>query len=203
MQLVVGLGNPGKTYAKHRHNVGFRFLDLLAHRLGLSFSGAPRFYAEIAVWQRNGDKVLLAKPQTYMNLSGKAVAALSSYYRVSSHDIYVIYDDLDLPKMKIRIRRGGGHGGHNGIKSINQSLADTDYTRIRIGIGRPEEGEITPWVLGPLTQEEKEIEERVFSCLLQHFDLILEGNAPLAANRIHQCIHAGEKTDIPDQEKAK
>lgn len=189
MQLIIGLGNPGKQYLDHRHNVGYRFLDMLADRMGLDFSTNSRFYADVASWCTHGSKVLLAKPRTYMNMSGKSVAALSNFYRIPTSDIYVVYDDLDLPGMKLRIKRGGGHGGHNGVKSLNQHLADPEYARIKIGIGRPEQGDVTSWVLGHQTPAEKAVEDKVFSCLLENLPLILTGDLSMAANRIHLCLH--------------
>ncbi len=195
MQLIIGLGNPGKQYQDHRHNVGYRFLDLLAGHLGLDFSTNSRFCADVASWRSGDSKVLLAKPLTYMNMSGKSVAALSNFYRVSTHDIFVIYDDLDLPGMKLRIKRGGGHGGHNGVKSLNQHLADPEYVRIKIGIGRPEQGDVTSWVLGHQTPAERASEDKVFSCLLQNLSSILAGDLSMAANKIHLCLRGGKTSE--------
>jgi len=161
---------------------------MLARRLDLTFASSMRFHSEIASWGRDTGKVLLAKPQMFMNRSGEPVAAISHYYRIPAQRIYIVYDDLDLPMLKLRIKSGGGHGGHNGIKSINQHLNFTDYMRIKVGIGRPDHGEVTPWVLGDQSPEERDAEDRVFSCLFKHLGLILEGNTSLAANRIHLCI---------------
>jgi len=188
VQLLVGLGNPGDRYQDTRHNTGFRFLDALANREGLRFAAAPRFRTESCSWELSGKKVMLVKPQTFMNHSGESVGQLARYYQVATSDIFVIYDDLDLPAGKLRIRKGGGHGGHNGLKSLNQHLDGTNYTRIRIGIGRPEFGEISPWVLGKASEAERAMENTLFDMLLPEIEAILHGEADKAANRIHLAL---------------
>ena len=185
MQLLVGLGNPGNQYQDTRHNIGFRFLDVLAKQEGLRFVAAPRFRAECAEWKANGEKVMLVKPQTFMNNSGEAVGQLARYYQVATSDIFVIFDDLDLPAGKIRIRHEGGHGGHNGLKSLNQHLDGRNYTRIKVGIGRPPSGDVSPWVLGRADERDRASETIVFDALLPEIDTILDGEAHKAANRIH------------------
>ncbi|MFQ5582662.1 MAG: aminoacyl-tRNA hydrolase [Mariprofundaceae bacterium] len=195
MQLLVGLGNPGNQHRDTRHNIGFRFMERLANHEGLRFSATPRFRAETSAWNRPEGKVLLVKPQTFMNNSGEAVAQLTRYYQVDISDIFVVYDDLDLPAGKVRIRHGGGHGGHNGLKSLNRHLGNSEYVRIKIGIGRPEHGEVTPWVLGRASAEDREQEVRVFDCLLPEIPTILAGDAPRAANRIHLCLQQSGTED--------
>lgn len=185
MQLLVGLGNPGDKYQDTRHNIGFRFLDLLAKHEGLRFAAAPRFRAETCSWEAGGEKVMLVKPQTFMNNSGESVGQLARYYQVATSDIFVVFDDLDLPAGKIRIRHEGGHGGHNGLKSLNQHLDGTNYTRIKIGIGRPPSGDVTPWVLGHADERDRASENMVFDALLTEMGTILDGEAQKAANRIH------------------
>ena len=133
MLLLVGLGNPGPKYARTRHNVGFMVADLLAQEFGLDFRPAAKFQAEIA----KGAGIILAKPQTSMNLSGQSVAQLARFHRVSPENITIIYDDLDLPLGTIRYRATGSSGGHNGMKSIIAALGSQDFPRLRIGIGRP------------------------------------------------------------------
>ena len=185
MLLLVGLGNPGKQYEETRHNIGFRFLDKLAEKQGLRFAAAPRFRAETAEWSHGGDKVLLTKPQTFMNNSGEAVGLLARYYNVPTNQITVVYDDLDLPSGKLRLRHGGGHGGHNGLKSLNQHLPDAEYARIKLGIGRPPVGDVTPWVLGRADEGDRADEQRMFAALLPEIEHILAGHLAQAANRIH------------------
>ncbi len=186
--MLVGLGNPGTKYEKTRHNIGFRFLDKLAKLEGLSFGSAPRFCAQTAAWTLDGDKVMLVKPQTFMNNSGEAVAPLAKYYDIDPTDITVVYDDLDLLSGKLRLKSGGGHGGHNGLRSLNLHLPTTDYTRIKVGIGRPPSGDITPWVLGGADEGDRADEYRIFDALLPHIPLLLSGERDKAANKIHQSL---------------
>ena len=186
MQLLVGLGNPGDKYRNTRHNIGFRCVDAIAKNQGLRFAAAPRFRAEIAEWNRAGGKVLLVKPQTFMNNSGESVGPLARYYHVETRDIFVCYDDLDLPAGRFRLKTGGGHGGHNGLKSLNNHLPDSDYRRIKFGIGRPPAGmDVTAWVLGKSTADEQAREERIFDALLRETDTLLAGDLALASNHIH------------------
>lgn len=188
MQLLAGLGNPGEKYRHTRHNIGFRFVDLLADHLGLTFTDTPRFKGLACEWRQGDKRVLLLKPQTFMNDSGESVAAAAYYYRMPAADMFVVYDDLDLPPGKLRLRHGGGHGGHNGIRSIHQHIRDTGFTRIKLGIGRPEQGEVTPWVLGKAGGEEKVLETAAFACLLAEIEAVLDGQLAAAANRIHLCM---------------
>ncbi len=192
IKMVVGLGNPGSKYAETRHNVGFRFLDQLAKTEGLSFVSAPRFRAETANWERTTGRVLLVKPQTFMNDSGEAVGALARYYQIDESEILVIYDDLDLPVGKLRIKQGGGHGGHNGLRSIHAHLPSNRYPRVKIGIGRPANGQITPWVLGRACAADRIEETRLFDALQQAFSTLLEGRYDTAANRIHLALNPAD-----------
>jgi len=188
MKLLVGLGNPGSKYAATRHNIGFRFLDMLAKSEGLRFVAAPRFRAETATWESRAGRILLVKPQTFMNNSGEAVGALARFYQVDEQDIIVVYDDLDLPVGKLRIKTGGGHGGHNGLRSIHAHLPTADYVRVKIGIGRPPHGDITAWVLGRADEGDRADEARIFAALLDEVDTLLAGQTDTAANRIHLAL---------------
>ncbi|MDX8396561.1 MAG: aminoacyl-tRNA hydrolase [Mariprofundaceae bacterium] len=192
MKLLVGLGNPGDKYRDTRHNIGFRFVDKLANSEGLRFSAAPRFRAESCSWESNNGKVILIKPQTFMNDSGESIGPLMRYYQVESHDIVVIYDDLDLPVGKVRIKKGGGHGGHNGLRSLNQHLPDANYIRIKIGIGRPDHGNITPWVLGKACEKDQIWEQQIFDVLLNEINNILDGDTDKSGNRIHLALQEKE-----------
>src|SRR5919107_1001932 len=140
--LVVGLGNPGREYAGHRHNVGFLVADLLAKRLGTKFGRARRAHAEVAEGRLGygGPKVILTKPLTYMNLSGGAVSQLANFFKIPVDTIVAVHDELDVPFGQIRAKRGGGEGGHNGLRSMSKSLGTKDYARVRFGIGRPPGG---------------------------------------------------------------
>jgi PTH1 family peptidyl-tRNA hydrolase len=134
--LVAGLGNPGPEYAGTRHNAGYMVADLLAERMGVRFK-AHRSRNEIAEGRLAGVPVTLAKPRTYMNLSGGPVAALSAFYKIPAERIVVVHDDLDIPFGSVRIKFGGGDNGHNGLRSITQALGTNEYIRVRLGIGRP------------------------------------------------------------------
>ncbi len=139
MKLIVGLGNPGKKYQHTRHNLGFLVIDRLAQRHRIAVS-QKLCNALIGEWSIDGEKVILAKPQTFMNRSGAAVKAMFREYRGDSEDLLVIYDDLDLPFGRIRIRTQGSAGGHRGIVSILENLAGAPFCRIRVGVGRPPDG---------------------------------------------------------------
>ncbi|MET8253916.1 aminoacyl-tRNA hydrolase [Micromonospora sp. NPDC005197] len=137
--LVVGLGNPGREYAGNRHNVGFMVVELLAGRLGARFGRHKRAVAEVAEGRLGfgGPKLVLVKPLTYMNLSGGPVAALSQFYKVPPARVIAVHDELDIGFGQVRIKCGGGEGGHNGLRSMSKSLGTKDYVRVRFGVGRP------------------------------------------------------------------
>jgi peptidyl-tRNA hydrolase, PTH1 family len=137
--LVVGLGNPGREYAGNRHNVGFLVAELLASRMGAKFGRHKRAHADVAEGRLSfgGPRVILAKPLTYMNLSGAPVSALAQFYKVPVDNVLAVHDELDLPYGQIRAKRGGGEGGHNGLRSMSKSLGSKEYARVRFGIGRP------------------------------------------------------------------
>jgi PTH1 family peptidyl-tRNA hydrolase len=139
--LVVGLGNPGREYERHRHNVGFLVADLLAGRTGARFGRHRRGAADVAQARlgvgADAARLVIVKPMTYMNLSGGPVTALSRFYKISPARLIAIHDELDLPYGQLRAKIGGGEGGHNGLRSISQSLSTRDYVRVRFGIGRP------------------------------------------------------------------
>lgn len=138
MLLIVGLGNPGRQYTNTRHNAGFMAVDILSDRLYFSsFSENNKFKGEIATGEAFGDKAILLKPTTYMNLSGEAVGAVAHYYKIPLDRIIVIHDDIDLKLGDMRVKCGGGHAGHNGLRSIDAHLGK-EYWRFRIGVGRPE-----------------------------------------------------------------
>lgn len=134
--LVVGLGNPGPSYAGNRHNVGFMVLDLLADRVGARFK-AHKGRADVVEGRLAGLPTVLAKPKTYMNLSGGPVASLRDFFKVPADRIVVVHDELDIPYGTLRLKAGGGDNGHNGLKSLTKSLGSKDYLRVRVGIGRP------------------------------------------------------------------
>ncbi|WP_027410134.1 aminoacyl-tRNA hydrolase [Anoxybacteroides tepidamans] len=155
MKLFVGLGNPGREYEQTRHNIGFMIVDELAKRWSISYNQA-KFNGVFASHIIAGEKVILCKPLTYMNLSGECVRPFMDYYKIDIEDVVVIYDDLDIPVGKIRLRMKGSAGGHNGIKSLIHHLGTDQFKRIRVGIGRPQNGQrVADYVLGRFTQEEE------------------------------------------------
>jgi PTH1 family peptidyl-tRNA hydrolase len=161
--LIAGLGNPGPEYSHNRHNVGYWCVNRLARQHGISLK--TRSLAAIGEGQIGGSQVVLLKPRTYVNNSGHPIAAAMRHHKVSAEHLLVLYDELDLPTGKLRLKAKGGHGGHNGLRSIVNALGSSDFPRIRIGIGRPNvAGEptwdpkhVAPWVLGDPTPEEVQI----------------------------------------------
>jgi PTH1 family peptidyl-tRNA hydrolase len=154
MKWIVGLGNPGKQYEKTRHNIGFMAVDAFAELAGITVF-KQQFRAEIGEGVIRGEKVVLMKPLTYMNLSGEAVRAFYDYYKADLEDFLLIYDDLDTELGKMRIRYKGSAGGHNGVKSVIQHLGTEQFKRIRLGISRPAAGaDVVNYVLSPFTAEE-------------------------------------------------
>ncbi len=158
MKLIVGLGNPGKEYEKTRHNAGFMCIDQVANALNFKFD-TKKFKALLAVGMVKGEKVILMKPQTYMNLSGEAVGECVRFYDIDSNDICVISDDLDLPIGKIRLREKGSSGGQNGLKNIILHLGTQEFKRIRIGIGHNKLIDTKDYVLGKISKEDQKIFE--------------------------------------------
>lgn len=155
MKLIVGLGNPGKEYENTRHNSGFRVLDEIAKECHVSIE-QKKFKALIATTRIDGEQVMLMKPQTYMNNSGEALIEAVKFYHIDINDILVIYDDMDMPIGKIRLREKGSAGGQNGVKSIIAHLHTQDFKRIRVGIGKDARVPVIDWVLGKIRKEDKE-----------------------------------------------
>ena len=145
-RLIVGLGNPGTKYVATRHNVGFMLIDELANRAGIGMT-RRKFNGHYGTGSIGGHSVVLVKPETFMNLSGRCVAPMSRYFDVLVEDILVIHDELDLAFGTIRLKVGGGHAGHNGLRSIHGELGSNQYHRLRMGIGRPQKGSVSNYVL--------------------------------------------------------
>lgn len=152
MKIITGLGNPGKKYSDTRHNIGFRVIETLASRYQVERE-ISKFDGLIAQLRINNERVLLVKPLTFMNLSGRTVQPLVNFYKIDLDDLMIVYDDMDLSPGTIRIRPGGGTGGHKGLASITANLKSSDFPRMRIGIGRPPDDTID-WVLGSFNTEE-------------------------------------------------
>lgn len=160
MKIICGLGNPGREYEQNRHNVGWLVLDVLASRWRTSFN-ANKFDAQLATANVAGDKVLLIKPQTFMNLSGTSLGAAARFYKVAAQDVLVIHDELDMPFAKLALKTGGGSGGHNGLNSIRESWGEEQYARLRFGIGKPTgpnaRERVVGHVLGDFSKEERDV----------------------------------------------
>lgn len=187
MHLVVGLGNPGREYARTRHNMGFMLVDMLARRLGVAVEKPlfKSFTGRASV--SSGNTLVLAKPQTYMNLSGHSVSALMNWFKIPLSGLIVVYDDLDLPPGKIRVRPRGGHGGHRGMESIIEQLGSGDFSRIRIGIGRPRSQgpEVPDWVLGKFSDEEEKLVAEALERACEAVITLVGEGAEAAMNRFN------------------
>lgn len=184
-RLIVGLGNPGPEYEATRHNVGFWFVDRLAQHLKVSLAPQPKFFGLVA---RAGETWLL-QPSTFMNRSGQAVAALAHFYKIPPGEILVIHDELDLPPGGIRLKQGGGNGGHNGLKDIQAKLGTPDFWRLRLGIGHPRTlnlaQQVVDFVLHPPRKEEApDIEQALHRSLLA-WPRIAAGDYPGAQQQLH------------------
>ncbi len=170
MKLIVGLGNPGKEYAKSKHNIGFMIIDAFAQLHQLKFKKDTKFQGE---WVRLDDTILL-KPKTYMNLSGQSVSAVCNFFQIKPEDVLVISDDLDLPFGKIRLREKGSAGGHNGLKSIISHIGNT-FKRFRIGIDRDDEHDVKDYVLSRLSKEQQKHMNDIFILSNQILDAFNQG----------------------------
>lgn len=184
--LVVGLGNPGENYARTRHNLGFMVADLLAARLGATFKAHKRSGAEVSTGRLAGRSVVLAKPRCYMNESGRQVGPLAKFYSVPPADIIVLHDELDLDFGRIRLKVGGGEGGHNGVRSVAAALGTKDFQRVRIGIGRPP-GRKDPaaFVLEPFNAAERAEVPTICEQAADAAELLIELGLEPAQNRVH------------------
>ncbi len=183
MWLVVGLGNPGSQYARNRHNVGFRALDLVASR----WSAGPMKDKFSGLWTKasfSGEDLVLLAPQTYMNLSGESVQKAMAFFKVPLANVLVMHDELDLPWKDVRIKLGGGHAGNNGIRSIMQHCG-ADFVRVRIGIGKPPRGTTESWVLGDFDAMESAELPDVLSAAALAAEAVIQLGVPAAMNRVH------------------
>ena len=189
-KLVVGLGNPGKEYEGTRHNIGFAVLDRLAEKFDCSFRSKGRFSAKIAeAAAGDAGKVVLAKPQTYMNRSGAAVNALLRWLKVAPAQLLVVVDDADLPLGQIRLRVAGGSGGHNGLRSIIETLGgNEEFARLRVGIGRsaPLGADISGHVLGRFTLSERDLAEQAVAVAVEAIDCCLREGLTEAMNQFNR-----------------
>ena len=189
MKLVVGLGNPGAKYEKTRHNAGFWWVDQLASITRASFRRESRFQGSAAK-AGGADELWLLKPETFMNLSGQSVAALAGYYKIAPRDVLAVHDELDLPAGGVKLKFGGGLGGHNGLKSIAQCLGTQDFWRLRIGIGHPRdqqnsEREVIDYVLHAPRAEEQSAIDEAMNRALNVWPLLAQGKTEEAMLKLH------------------
>ncbi|WP_349357827.1 aminoacyl-tRNA hydrolase [Stappia sp.] len=188
MRLIVGLGNPGPKYARNRHNIGFMAVDAIHDRHPGFGPWRSRFHAEVCEGTLEGEKVLLMKPQTYMNESGRAVGEAARFFKLTPADVIVFYDELDLAPGKVRIKTGGGSGGHNGIRSIDAHLGK-DYARVRLGIGHPgHKDRVTAHVLGDFAKADSDWLDPLLEETGREIGLLLADNAGEFCNRLHRAL---------------
>lgn len=189
IQIIAGLGNPGPEYETTRHNAGFWFVDNLAHRLNVSFNRDRSFNADVAKAKVAGSDVWLIKPQTYMNRSGQSVAALMRFYKLTAEQLLVVHDELDLMPGVIKMKKGGGTGGHNGLKDIQAHLSTSDWWRLRIGIGHPRElnlaQEVADFVLHKPSKEHLSEIEKAIERGLDVMPQLLSGEVARAVAQLH------------------
>ncbi|MDO8264691.1 MAG: aminoacyl-tRNA hydrolase [Gallionella sp.] len=186
IRLIVGLGNPGREYETTRHNAGFWWVDELARLQKLSFKNENKFHGLTARGQMHGHEVLLLKPQTFMNVSGRSVGALAQFYKIEPAEMLVVHDELDLPPGVARLKLGGGHGGHNGLKDIIAHLGTRDFWRLRFGIGHPGEGaDVAGFVLNDPRREERELIDEAMQHALDVAHLVIEGKTEAAMLKLH------------------
>ncbi len=183
MLLVVGLGNPGSEHAGNRHNIGFMAVDAIARRHGFGPFRA-KFQGELAEGRIGGGRVLALKPQTYMNCSGRSVGAAVDFFKIPTTDVIVLHDEIDLAAGKVRVKRGGGHAGHNGLRSIHAHIGP-DYGRVRIGVGHPgEKDRVTGHVLRDFAKADAEWVERLLDAIAECFPGLADGDDPGFMSRI-------------------
>ncbi len=185
IKAIAGLGNPGEKYRDTRHNAGFWFVDELARRHGVAFAYQKRFDADVARIRVGGEELWLVKPQSFMNLSGGPLRAFIDYYRISPGELLVAYDDLDHPPGVARLKQGGGHGGHNGLRDVSRHLG-ADYARLRIGIGHPGQKHlVTDYVLRRAPADEERLIRQTVDEAADLVPLLLEQGMQPAMNRLH------------------
>jgi PTH1 family peptidyl-tRNA hydrolase len=186
LRLIVGLGNPGSEYAETRHNAGFWFCERLARELGTSFARESRYHGYVAKARVGGQDIWLLMPQTFMNRSGQAVQALAHFYRIDAAEMLVVHDELDLPPGQMRLKFGGGLGGHNGLKDITAHIATQDYWRLRVGIGHPgDRNEVVNYVLKPPRREEREEIDAALDRALLAWPTLAKGEFNAATQKIN------------------
>lgn len=186
IKLFVGLGNPGSDYEATRHNAGFWWIDALARELKVNLVPERSYYGLAGRTSVNGQSVWLLQPQTFMNLSGKSVASLARFFKIQPEEILVVHDELDLPPGQVKLKRGGSHAGHNGLRDIHAQLGSPDYWRLRIGIGHPgEKSEVANWVLKKPAPDQRTLIEDSIAHSLKAQTAMLAGEMDKATLLVH------------------
>ncbi|WP_455367064.1 aminoacyl-tRNA hydrolase [Kaarinaea lacus] len=186
IELIAGLGNPGAKYEGTRHNVGFWFVDHLVHSKGGTLHHDNKFHGEVGKTPVDGQEIWLIKPMTFMNRSGQAVSALANYYKIPVENILVIHDELDLPPGTLRLKKGGGHGGHNGLRDTIAHFGSKEFMRLRIGIGHPgASNEVSNYVLGSPSSSDKELLLSAIDDAMVVLPQIVSGEFQKAMNHLH------------------
>ena len=189
LKLIVGLGNPGEKYSKTRHNAGFLFLDHLCESLGISLKADKQCFGRTAKVMIAGQEVRLLAPDTFMNLSGKAVGAAIRYYKIDMSEVFVAHDELDIDAGVARLKLNGGHGGNNGLRDIIQKTGTKEFTRLRIGIGHPGTGrDVSVYVLKQANRAEQADIDNAIAEALRVIDDIVQGDFPKAMNQLHTSL---------------
>lgn len=192
--LVVGLGNPGKEYAKTRHNAGFLLVEKLAQDWKTNWTAEKKFSSRLAKVERGGSKFVLCQPQTFMNASGEAVRAMSDFFRLPAGKILLVVDDADLPFGEIRLRGSGSSGGHHGLESVEEHLGTREFPRLRIGIGRKDSSrQITNYVLGQFAKDEADLLEKVLARAAGQVECWASGGIAKAMNQFNGVVNKEEK----------
>ena len=187
IRLIAGLGNPGPQHVSDRHNAGFWLLDELARRAGSSFHAESKFHGEVCEISLTGARLRLLKPHTYMNRSGLSVAALAHFFKLEAEEILVVHDEIDIPSGELRVKQGGGHGGHNGLRDIIAHLASPSFARVRIGVGHPgEKKEVKDFVLHAPGRDEKQLIDTSIDKALDYLPQLVDGHFSQAMNALHR-----------------
>ena len=193
LYLIVGLGNPGSEYEKTRHNAGFLVTDRLAERWHVAWKAGKKFRARLARKQSEGQDLLLCQPQTFMNFSGESVAAVAGFYRIATPRLIVIVDDADLPMGELRLRPGGGAGGHHGLESVQEHLGTKEYARLRVGIGRQSAArQITGHVLGRFDSTETVLLDTVLTAACKQVETWIAAGIQKAMNQFNGAVIGAE-----------
>jgi peptidyl-tRNA hydrolase, PTH1 family len=201
LKLIVGLGNPGSEYSETRHNAGFWFLDRLAADYRASFSADRKYHGDTARLVADGIDYRLLKPQTYMNKSGRAVQAVSAYYNIRPEEILVVHDEIDLDTGVVRLKQGGGHGGHNGLRDIIEQIGSKDFVRLRLGVGHPgHSSQVHNYVLQRPGNEERRLLDTAMTDALAVMPLVMQGEMNKAMSRLHTINKPVVASKQPGQE---